>query len=153
MKNILVFRACSDEIMKSLFQEIKAQDCQCKIYCLIQPLCIERYQALYNDIIFINSGMDIFRYEQMDFGLLRSIKIDDIYVPSSSPYFHNYEDIFFIIDKLQYKKMVLYDCYGRKRFIKYKNHVQKRIQFMTSKLSFGMFTGIYKIKNMLRGSE
>ncbi len=151
MKSILVFRTCSDEVIDQLFREIGTREC--RIYCLVQPGCLERYQSRYKDIVFINSGMEVFCYEKMNLEMLQNIRFYDIYVPSSSPYFRNYEDVFFIIDQLQYKTLVLYDCYGNKRCYKYKNQKQKRMQYIISKLLFRIFSGAYKLKYKFRSNE
>lgn len=151
MKNVLVFKSASDEVMQQLFEEL-AQSGD-RVCCLIQPGLVQRYCGLYPDIRFIDSRMEVFEYEAMDFGLLKDMHIDDIYVPSSSPYFRNYENEFFIIDQMKYSQMVLYDCYGNKRFYQYKSRLQKKIRYAVSRCLFGVFAGAYHLKYFLRGSE
>lgn len=151
MKNVLVFKTASDEVMNQLFEELGQS--KERVYCLIQSGFLPKYSELYPDVCFIDSRMEVFDYRAVDFELFKNLHIDDIYVPSSSPYFRNYENEFFIIDRLKYHSMILYDCYGSRRSYPYKSSRQKKIQYALSRFLFGIFTGIYKMKYFLRSSE
>lgn len=124
MDNILIFKTASERIIERIETELNCEDK--RIY----------YLQLQDDI-----------------GGLAEVMFSQIYIPSDSPYFRNYEEVFFSIDRLKYRTMILYDCYGNKRYYKSQNIFLKWIEYILSEVFFKFFTAVYKLKNMLRGNE
>lgn len=151
MKNVLVFKTASDLVMKNLFDELANSDN--KVFCFIPSNCMDEYNERYKNVEFLDIKNKIFDEEKIEVSILKGVGIDEIYVPSDSPYFRNYEKVFFIIDKLKYHTMILYDCYGNKKYYKAKSKVQKEIQYVGATFVFWCFYMGYKLKNVLRGEE
>ncbi len=155
MKNILIFQTAPDEILERLFYELHGQGCQ--LYCYVQSGYIEKcnkaYKEKYKHIIFVDSKRKDFQSDSLSLQQLSGIYFDEVYVPSSSPYFRNYENVFFFIEKLDYRQKILYDCYGNKRCYQAKSRVQKKLQYIESIGLFNLYSCLYRAKNMLRGRE
>ncbi len=152
MINLLVFKTASDEIMDILFSEIRKAN-KNKIFCIVPSDVYPVYKKKYPNISIIDSKQKVFDYKSFDFEILGHRSYDMVYVPSSSPAFRHYEDIFFIIDKIRYKYIVEYDCYGNKRYYPYKNFFQKIMQYVVSLLLVTLFQQIYKLKYVQRGEK
>lgn len=152
MKNILVFKTASDGIMDTLFSEIR-QTSKGKIFCLTTCGTYQTYKKNDPNIFFIDSKQEVFDYKNFDYKILGHRHYDMVYVPSSSPAFRHYENIFFIIDRLKYKCIVEYDCYGNKRYYPYKNFLQKKAQYVCSFLLVTLLKQTYKLKNVKRGEK
>lgn len=151
MKNILVFWTASDEVMGQLFTELPRQGHQ--VYCFIQDGRRKIHQKKYGQVIFVDSESRDFQSEILRSTRLEGMFFEEIYVPSSSPYFRNYENVFFFIEKLNYKEKILYDCYGNKRCYKAKNRMQKKFQYIESICLFNLYSCLYRAKNIFRGRE
>lgn len=159
MKNILVFQTAPDEIMDQLFHELEGRGD--RLYCYVQSGYVEKYREKYKEkynekcrqMIIVDSKKKDFQSEDLSPLQLAGVCFEEIYVPSSSPYFRNYENVFFLIEKLEYRKKILYDCYGNKRCYNAKSRMQKKLQYIESVCLFKIFTYLYKAKNMIRGEE
>lgn len=152
MKNILVFKTASDGIMDTLFSEIRRTN-KNKIFCIVPSDVYQFYKKKYPNISIIDSKQKVFDCQSFDFKILSHRTYDMVYVPSSSPAFRHYEDIFFIIDKIRYKYIVEYDCFGNKRYYPYKNFFQKTAQYVFSFLLVTLFQQIYKLKYVHGGEK
>lgn len=123
MGKILVFKTASDEVMDQLFQKLCGQGSQ--VYCLVPSGMIKKYKEIYTEAIFPDLHTDSLLDGNLEPGMLAGMHFEEIYVPSSSPYFRNYEELFFFIEELDYKWKILYDCYGNVRRFPYKSKGQK----------------------------
>ena len=105
----------------------------------------------YHEVIFVDSGNSDFQNKSLGMQQLEGMFFEEVYVPSSSPYFRDHESVFFFIDKLSYKNKILYDCYGNKQYYCTKSRPLKKLQYIEAVCLFKFFMYMYNAKNILRG--
>lgn len=147
MKNILVFQTAMDTVMSRLFKELLIPENE--VFCLISEKNIARYKKLYPKIHFILAGKEILfeNWERIQSGLPTK-QIEVIYVPSSTPYFYNYDEVFFLISRMKYCKMALYDCNGNQKNLPYKCHVVRVLEYAAACVWSGICGFLYRLKYM-----
>lgn len=111
MENILVLKTSADATMKRLFHDLKEEN----IDCLIQSSQIERYQAEYPNVHFIDIYQEGFYDLPYDVISEVSGKIyDQLCVTLSGVMGHNYGNVMELVSKINFKKAFFYNCNGDK---------------------------------------
>lgn len=144
MERVLVIKTAMDSVMHRLLNDLLLTESE--IHCLTQSSAVIRYSELYPDVDIIDAKQEVFNERIPILDELKKTKWDTIYIPSSSPYFRNYDNIFFLLDELNYRKGVLYDCYGKQKVIKKDNPFICFLEYIVSCSLYKFFSAIYKVK-------
>lgn len=150
MKDILIFRTANMKVMNSLINTIYG--IENNIYCIVQKNTEKEFKELYPNIKTICLDSDYFQYhvyKTKTHNKIKQIKFESIYIPSSTEYFDSFQEIFKMIELLDYKQVVLYDCYG-KTTIEYKvnkNIVIAIMEYIIVCIFTVFFRILYKLKN------
>lgn len=88
-----------------------------RIYCLIQKSSVSSFKHTYPYMDFIEKEDGFFNYKDFknNSQLIRkfnSIYFDEIYIPSSTVEFNNFEETFMIVSKIKTNKNILFNCDG-----------------------------------------
>lgn len=111
MSSILIFKTSVDATVKRLIHELGEQE----IDCLIQSSQVEKYEAEYPYINFIDILQESF------YDLTREVtdrivskKYDKVFVTFSGINGHNYGNIMELVSKVNFKSAFFYNCDGDK---------------------------------------
>lgn len=118
MKNILIIRSANMPIIDKLINYIrnKNQNINFKLFCLIQRSSVLSFKEKYPFITYIEKEDGFFSYRNFKINkelkeMLNSIGFDEIYIPSSSEDFIDFEETLLIVGKIKTKKNILFNCY------------------------------------------
>ncbi len=121
MSGILIFKTSTDGTMKRLFEELGKKD----IDCLIQSSQMQRYQAEYPYINFIDIRKEGFYDLSPEVKERISSKTyDKVYVTFSGIKGHNYGNIMELVSGVNCKSAFFYNCNGDKVEIPKKNFIK-----------------------------
>ncbi|ENK1242706.1 hypothetical protein AB2063_000828 [Clostridium botulinum] len=118
MKNILIIRSADIKTMNKLIEYIKVNNKNDNnVYCLIQKSSIIDFKKKYPHINYIEKEDGFFNYKDFKKNIqlisnLNSIYFDEVYIPSSTVDFPNFQETFMIASKLNTNKNILFNCYG-----------------------------------------
>ncbi|WP_434290098.1 hypothetical protein [Clostridium botulinum] len=117
MKKILIVRSANMVTMDKLIMYIIHNNNDYKIYCLIQESSITSFKNSYPYINFIKKEDGFFNYENFKdnkelISQLNDIYFDEIYIPSSTVDFSNFQETFMIVSKIKANRNILFNCYG-----------------------------------------
>lgn len=149
MKQVLIIKTASESVMQQLLQEVACMEAT--VCCMVQSSALGVYQNKYPDVKVLDIGGEGFSEQTVENLDMKQILFDEIVVPSSTPYFRNYDNVFFMVDKLNYKKLVLYDCYGNKKILSRKNRVGQAIEYLFAKSWMWLCTIAYQAKSKIQG--
>lgn len=117
MKNILIIRSANMNVIDKLINYIisKSEKEKIKLYCLIQKSSLSSFSGKYNFINFIEKEDGFFCYKNFKNNKelrkkVNSIDFDEIYIPSSTADFRNFEEAFMIASKIKADKNILFNC-------------------------------------------
>lgn len=147
MKRILIFQTASFGFMKKILNNIMVSGNS--VLCVKYSKCDTTYEKLFPDINFICVD-DIISYNS-NRGLnidIYGICFDEIYVPSSTPYFFGFNEVFSFISDLEYKYMILYDCYENTKIYKKKNIVFREFEYAVTWTMSKVYEIMYRLKCM-----
>lgn len=118
MKNILIIRSANAITMDKLIDHIKDKNknLEYKMYCLIQKNSIPVYKKSYPYMNFIEKEDGFFNYKNFKnnkelISKLDEIYFNEIYIPSSTADFLDFEETFMIVSKIKADKRILFNCY------------------------------------------
>lgn len=117
MKNILIIRSANIKTMDKLIKYIKENNKNYNVYCLIQKSSIINFKEKYPHINCIEKEDGFFNYKVFKKNIqltskLNSIYFDEVYIPSSTVDFPNFQETFMIASKLNANKNILFNCYA-----------------------------------------
>lgn len=133
MRDIVVFRSASHQVMDELFNQVDLN----QVICFVQQSCVKMYQEKYPQVQIVSIEQDYFNCQDFLNKVKFSGKAREIYIPSSTMNFWRYEEIFEIVEHLGYKKLIMWKCNGELT-------VQKNT--LLSKVAdtlYGVVAGIY----------
>ena len=148
MKKILVLKTAEEKVMQKLLLEVKEKE---EMYCLVQSSALDVYKRKYPDFNVLDIAGESFTEQTSEYHGLKQMKFETIYIPSSTPYFRNFDNVFFMVDRLNYEKMVLYDCNGNKRVMKQKNGLGSILESVLVKVWMTVCAVGYQIKTKVQG--
>ncbi len=126
MKNFLILNTASENVTFNLFKELCSEDAE--KYCLIQSSKLDKYQSRYKDIQFIDICKEGF-YDISE-NILNNIKkyhFDIVYIPTTSVRATNFGNILEIINKLNYEKIIFFNCDGEKSTVNKMGKLQEKL--------------------------
>ena len=139
MNKILVFKTSTDATVKRLFQELGEEE----IDCLIQSSQIDRYQAEYPHINFIDICQEGF-YD-LPAKVLEQVseeKYNELYVTFSGIKGHNYGNVMELVDEMEFRCGFFYNCDGERVEIPKRN----RIKDIICRIYIGWIGFIYGLR-------
>lgn len=139
MRQILVFRCASHDVMKKLFKELKLKD----VVCLVQESCLEQYKEMYPEMKVLSIKQNYFNYNDFRRLGIEFESFQKIYIPSSMQTFSGFEEIFNIVDSLKYKELILYDCNGNK-YVTNNSKIANMLETLTGTAAV-IYSKIYSI--------
>lgn len=145
MKNILVFQTASFAVMRNLFAAVLSPEH--KVFCVTWDKDMAYYENLYPAIQFIFVGSESFYEKGRQVNkILSGERIDAVYIPSSTPYFYDYNEVFFLIGHINYKSRILYDCNGKQRVFQKKNAALRKLEYVVTCIWSSLYGFWYRLK-------
>lgn len=145
MKKILIIRSANMTVINKLIDYIvkKYNNQTSELYALIQKGSVIEFNKRYPSIACIEKEDGFFSYKDFKKNVklknkLKEIKFDEVYIPSSYPYFNEFYDTFLIANSINTNKYILFNSLEEIQFVKFYKFV-----ILTDKY-FGEF--IYTIK-------
>lgn len=120
MRNILIIRSANSKIIDKLILYIMDNNKNTKfnLYCLIPKSLSHELQNKYSFIKCIEKEDGFFSYKKFrrNKELRRKINeifFDEVYIPSSTEDFLDFEEIFMITSRINANKNIFFNCYGK----------------------------------------
>ena len=128
MRKVLAFKTASEAVMDSLLRELRQEYA---VTCCIQTSLIDLYKQKYQDVSFFDIEQEGF-YDLSDEVItrLQLENYDSIWIPSTGVRATNFGNIMSICKRLQYQKMIFYNCNGEKNIVKKKSVLQEKIIYL-----------------------
>lgn len=142
-EKVLLLRCASMPVIEMVVNKINPA---AEITCLVQDTFVQQMSEKFKNWNVVSIGASYFSYESFCKNVSFAGKFDVVYVPSSAVEFHGFEEVFRIVEKIHYKKLVLINCKGEET-VEYHNFletVKENIYNFLSKGYLAIFTSWYK---------
>jgi hypothetical protein len=145
MENILVFRTALPDVMDMLFKQTLRNDTH--VECLIQHASIEEYKSKYPEVKFTDIQKTAFDPDDKELiKRLNQSRYSKAYIPSSSPYFTNFDNVIFLAYSLNAEEILLYNCYGKMQSFRKKSALADTFDFMFTSCVLSIYKIFYRAK-------
>lgn len=110
MKKILFFRSAKWSVIDLLVQQFDKED---EIYCLVQHSSVDKIKEKYPMIHCYVLSEDYFSYYNFLESIKEKMEFDEVYIPISGYQFNGLEEIYSIIEEINYQTLFLINGDGK----------------------------------------
>lgn len=110
MKKILFFRSAKWSVIDLLVQQFNKED---EIYCLVQYNSVDKIMEKYPTIHCYVLSENYFSYHNFLESIKEKMEFDEVYIPISGYQFNGLEEIYSIIEEINYQTLFLINGDGK----------------------------------------
>lgn len=110
MKKILFFRSAKWSVIDLLVQQFNKED---EIYCLVQYNSVDKIMEKYPSINCYVLSENYFNYYNFLESIKEKMEFDEVYIPISGYQFNGLEEIYSIIEEINYQTLFLINGDGK----------------------------------------